>query len=167
MRTALGLLLVATVCAAQPTAPTQAPQGQVSPLPDELRAQLALTAAQVNSIVRLREQHRQVTAGLSARLAEIRAEQASAASAWQKPGLRNAVPRHAELESVLQRLQAAGDDYRVAVRGLLGASQRASLDQLEQAAALQRVIEQAQCFVLLTKTPPDGPAACGQYQREP
>lgn len=167
MRIPACLLLAATVCVAQPMAPTLRPQASVSPLPDELRAQLALGAAQVNSIVRLREQYRQDTAALRARLAELHAEQASVESAWQKPGLRNEVPPHAELDSVRQRLQAAGDAYRAAVRGLLGAAQRASLDQLEQAAALQRVIEQAQCFALLAKTPPDEPAACGQYQREP
>lgn len=167
MRLPVCLLLAASVCVAQPSAAPHRPQAPVSPLPDALRTQLALTPAQVNSIVRLREQYRQQTASLRVRLAELRAEQIRAASASKQPGLRNEVPGNAELQSVLQRMQAAGDHHRAAVRGLLGESQRARLDELEQAAALQRAIEQAQCFALLTTTPPDEPAACAEYQREP
>lgn len=145
----------------------QRPQPPVSTVPDELRIQLALTPAQINSIVVLRERYGQQTAGLRVRLEEIRAEQRSANSKWKKPGLRGEAPVNAELESLLQRIRSADEEHRAAVRGLLVEQQQARLEQLEQAAALQRVVEQAQCFALLTKTPPDEPAACAEYQREP
>lgn len=162
----LCLVLAASVCAAQPTPPTSRPSAATASLPDELRQQLALTPAQVNGVVRLREQYRLETAELRARLAALRAEQASAALV-RKPGQRDQLLAPPELDGVVQRIQAAGDRHRAAVIGLLDPSQRAGLALLEQASALQRVIEQAQCFALLTTTPPDEPAACGPYQREP
>lgn len=162
----LCLLLAASVSAAQPMPPSSRPQAATPSLPDELRQQLALTPAQVNSIVRLREQYRLETAELRVRLAALRAEQAGAAL-LRKPGQRDQLFAHPDLDGVVQRIQAAGDRHRATVNGLLDPSQRASLARLEQASALQRVIEQAQCFALLTTTPPDEPAACGPYQREP
>lgn len=161
------LLLLASVCVAQPMSTTQRPQAAISPLPDELGSQLALTIVQINAIVRLHEQYRQDTVELRARLADLRAEQRIVEPAFKKPGLRNEVPGNPELETVARRIEAVRARYRSAVRSLLGEAQRASLDHLERAAALQRVIEQAQCFALLMKTPPDEPAACGEYQREP
>ncbi|MDL2357401.1 MAG: Spy/CpxP family protein refolding chaperone [Pseudomonadota bacterium] len=161
------LLLLASVCVAQPTSTTQRPQAAISPLPDELRSQLALTAVQINAIVRLHEQYRQDSVELRARLADLRAAQRIAEPAFKKPGLRTEVPGNPELATAAQRIEAVRARYRSAVRSLLSEAQRASLDRLERAAALQPVIEQAQCFALLMKTPPDEPAACGEYQREP
>ena len=161
------LLLATSVCVGQPVPMAQRPQAAISPIPEALRAQLSLTREQMENLVYLHERYRQDTAGLAARLAELRAEQESAALTAKRPALRNQMPDNPELDDLSQRLQAAGDRYRAAVRGLLKDSQLAILDQLSQAAALKRVIEQARCFELLPATPLDEPAACGQYHREP
>lgn len=157
------LLLAASVCLAVPMATAQRPQAAIAPLPEALRAQLALTSAQINNIVRLHEQYRQDTGELKARMARLQAAQA----VGRKPGQRNQTHRNPELETITGQIEDLGARYRSAVRGLLDETQRESMDQLERAALLQRVIEQAQCFALLKKTPPDEPAACGEYQREP
>ena len=159
----LGLLT--PVCHAQSMPITSRPQAAVSPIPEQLRAQLMLSSAQVNDIVRLHEQYRQESGEVRARLATLRVQQPAAAA--KQPGLRNRPPDNAERDALIARMDVLGARYRSVVRALLSDTQRARLDQLERAAELQPAIEQAQCFGFLTKTPPDEPAACGQYQREP
>jgi hypothetical protein len=164
------LMILTPLSVAQPMAPPQRPEPAVASVPDELRLELGLTRVQSATIVRLHEQFRQETVDLRARAATLQGDRPTGAAVFQKPGLRNNAGGHEERDerdAVAGQIGAAAARYRSAVRAQLSEPQRSTLDRLEQAAALQKVIEQAHCFALLMKTPPDEPAACGQYLREP
>ena len=155
---------------AQPSIPGPRPEAAASSLPEELRRELELNPQQVTAIARLREDLRQGTATNRSRARAIRAEQVEKALR-APPGRRHSgLPPEAdppELASVMQQISAAEQSYRSQVRGLLTPAQLATLERLERAAQLARVVEQAQCFALLKEKPPAEPAACEAYLREP
>ena len=123
---------------AQTLTPSQRPEPATSRLPDELRAELALTPEQVHEIARLRKQLREQSAPVEARLDALRAEAARDMPPRRKPGLRDDASLGPQAEPLLLALREAEDRYRSALRRLLTDAQRAKLDRMEDGAPPHR-----------------------------
>ena len=140
---ALMVTVSAYAAKVQPMQQPMRPEAAIPAVPDALRQHLDLSFAQLNALAHLRERLRQEQGRLS--------EQAASAAGSAESAQLRAVAR-----------------YRQNFRAQLSPAQRSRLARLEAADAPHPAALQAQCFWLLPKRkPPEDPAACAEFQREP
>jgi hypothetical protein len=124
----------------------------VSSVPENLRVYLGLSAAKVSSDGTLHSNYLQFVTDKQKRIAQVQQEIANLTSADTLDPMALGLA-YAELEAINRHIRDKSSDLRASLNQLLTAPQAAKLKALDDANALQPVINAAVCESLLVPAP--------------